>query len=57
MSNIKDQWIEAAENDPDNWITRKCTVCNTPVKINVKLEPASADWNEPFTCTECLNKD
>jgi hypothetical protein len=57
MSDIKDKIIEAAENDPDNWITRKCVVCNTAVRINFKLDPASADPDEPFTCSECLNKD
>jgi hypothetical protein len=56
MSQIKDRIIEEAESNPDNWITRKCVVCNTPVKLNIKLD-ARADPKESFTCNECLNKD
>lgn len=57
MSDIKDRMIEAAVNDPANWITRKCAVCNDPVKINVVLTPGLADLEEPCICPRCLNKE
>lgn len=53
----KDKIIEEVENDPDNWMTRRCAVCKDPIRINFKLDPASANLEEPFTCSECLNKD
>lgn len=57
MGQAKEKWIEAQLKDTTKWITRKCAVCNKPVKINVILDRKDADLKEQFTCKECLNKD
>ena len=57
MGTTKDKYIEAQSKDPKNWITRKCVICETPVKINKALDGRLADWSEPFTCKKCLNKE
>lgn len=57
MGRAKEKWAEGQEKDPKHWITRKCAVCGTPVKLNTVLDSRRADPKEPFTCNECLNKD
>ena len=57
MGSAKERWVEAQLKDPKNWITRKCVVCDTPVKLNTVLDRNRADPKEPFICNECLNKD
>jgi len=57
MGRAKEKWAAAQVKDSKNWITRKCAVFGTPVKLNTVLDSRRADPKEPFTCNECLNKD
>jgi hypothetical protein len=38
MSDFKDKMIQDAESNPDNWITKKCCECGTPVRVMISDE-------------------
>ena len=56
MGQAKKELMEEQLKNSKNWITRKCIICEKPVKMNTVLDSQRADPKEPFTCPECLNK-
>jgi hypothetical protein len=51
MSISKCQWLENEHDNPDNWITKKCSHCNENYKVNKVTKTEKCPING--WCNDC----